>query len=422
MPLVSLPVEILQLICRFILDLSFFYNCSHQIANLAKCCRCLYTTVSPYIYSRVDIGPKATFLLIRSIFEKPSLALCIRDVTILPPRPKSGAIDLGRAYNLLRKPGVLPRALTRHLHPKDTNAIYLVMIEILLLQISRVERLSINVTAIGPDSKLFDKKRWRTGNLALPARLYLNLKDLKCFTHITCEEERDIIEQMRNLIGLCQPLRLSIDASHPLMHDSLELKLLPSLQNLDINCEGMTPWGFKKLLEACPNVRSLTYSCGKGPPEWHHMFDDAIEVRELCEILRIRQHSLLTLGIQCYYEDGAVVLHENTIPDLSQWSQLKKLELDAEALEDVDPGVELEPWTEEDVKFLHKLPSSLEVLSIFRADDRHLKELRSLARRKNNGFPNIGTLILEWWNGETEEPPADLETQLVAAGIELVIQ
>lgn len=420
MSLVLLPAEILHSICRFAVKIDLM-NGVESFAKLALCCRFLNTFVSPYLYRRLHLAPRNIFLLVRSILEKPALALAIKEVSLTRSRSGSDDIDLGKAYTMLRKPGLMPKACTRHLHPGDGPAIVVLLLEFFLLQISQVEEISINVEILARETTLFDRRRWKPGAKNFPTNPHPCLKEFTVFLHMSFSEQRDIIAQTQNLISLSMPPRLYIETPQPFYYSGYSLTL-PNVETLDIMCEGMYSWGLEDLLHSCPNVRCFQYYGGTGPGEWDDMAEDEIRLRDICDVLQSRRHVLESLELGFYHPDDAEVEHNDTIPDLRSFSRLKYLKLDAEALLDVSEGSIADAWDDElEVAFLDKFPRSLESLRIFRADERHLDELQSLARRKASDFPHMKTLTLEWWEGDTTKPLEDIDTDLAVAGIKLVL-
>lgn len=418
MSLLSLPAEILNLTFAYLPKIDFFRDGTNEFASLARSCRYLNALVTPSLYKRINTGPKAASLLVRSILEKPVLALYVKEAILMPSLAKNGEMDLGRAYTMLRKPGLLPKACTRHLHPSDGDTITLLIFEVLLLRISEIEELTINMLALSSKASLFGEKRWKAGKPSLPARLYPYLRRFDLYMSSEPPVEVDVIAQARNLITMSEPPRLYIELPHPFQFTCDDLKL-PSVQEVELFSEGMTRENLVSLLECCPNMRSFEYYGGTGPSEWHPLFEETMGAREICQVLQTHQHKLDGLKVHLFYEEDAVLGHDDTIPDLSKWTQFKELQLDAEALRNVPPDHFMAPEDEPEIKFLDKFPPSLESLRIFRADERHLKELKYLASRKAQDFPNMNILVLEWWSGESFEEIDALDITLRNCGIKL---
>lgn len=453
MSLLLMPAEILQQICRYICKTGFLVDGHKEYRSLAQSCRLLYKIALPYLYRYLHLDPCSTHLLLRSTMEKPELVLMIKDVTMAGCHRRKGRIDLGKAYTLLRKPGLLPKTCTRYLHPDDHNTISVLLVEALLLQLSSLEELSINIYSFPQNMVLFDRKRWKPGNRADLPHFLPALREFSVFGHPLSQkrmrarsderesqaegpgspedgsesedereyENRDILAQTQYLIKLSKPRELYIETDYTLKCPSFSLEL-PSLEKIDVFCEGMSEEDFEHFLRACPNVHSLAYDGGTGQPLSDDYYDELVSVQTIVTALRHRQHTLESLEIGFHYDEDGYIMRYDTIPDLREFSRLTNLKLDWNALFELPQHASFLPMEDAKIGFIDRVPRTLEKLRIFQAYEKHLDELKSLAHKDAQTLPKFKTLILEWWDGETDEPLNDLGIELSKAGIELVLE
>lgn len=443
MSLTSLPAEVLQEICRCIQRIDDGEeNGVRELKSLVRCCRYLKTFASPYLYQNIRLEPKRVYSLLRTLLGNPNLALGIKKMRLIPQLSSDrNRLDLGKAYTMLQRAD-LPKACTRYLHPDDPKNINLLLTELLLLQTSRLEHLILDLSIIDLKATLFDGKRWKQGTRFFPAQTLPNLNSLSVYFSETLRwgEKRDVIAQTQNLINFSAPSSLWVEVDEPFNYKYNQLRL-SSVEDLHITTGGMSKETFTNLLRTCPNAQFLEYRNCIGPMEVFGMQTPDIKLRDVFEILRSHRPTLQALKVSFYDDIDGDGHHENVLPDLRSFTQLRDLGVDAEALKWVrdhehpddlldlsDDWHENEPETYEENPekwcslppslFMSLLPSSLEKLRIDRADDTFYQELRSLVTRRAQ-FPKLKTVILDHFEEQIGEEFMKLQNDLMTVGIEL---
>lgn len=425
--LASLPAEILQEICLYLSQISYWGGDIIALKQLIFTCQRLYKFVLPHLYHDMTFRRYDLFLLVRTFLERPELALDVRTFSLHRSVQEA---NLGKAYTLLHRSSVVPRRCKRYLHPKDSTTINLLLIEVLLLQLKKVEDLSISADVFSGDEKLFSNRRWKQITQLLPAMKTLVIS-LHPFEPL---RRRDLLSHVQVLLSDTAPSKLLIETDCFLESPVFRLNL-PNLQTLDIMCQGMKSWELKKFLNACPNLTSFIYHGGTGFEDSNEEFDEdfddddddtfiPLDMTDILDALEPHKKSLTKLDIGHYRDDdNDIVCKPEVIPSLHEFSSLTDLSLNFDALIELD---NLDSCSLDDVAnvtFLHKFPPSLERLSIFKADDRYLEELRSITSRTSREFPKLKVLTLEWWRGKSEYVlEEELTKHLAKADIKLVIQ
>lgn len=418
MSLASLPAELLQIICRHVSEVDFFGSGVQEYRGLSLSCHTLYKIARPFLYRRLDLPPQKTFLLLRSITENPELVLGIESVTLFGCAMQDTQLDLGQAYTLLRKPGLLPESCTQYLDPNDSEAITALLIETLILQLSHVVELSISIGGFLKSLVFFDEERWKPGNRDSLSQLVPALKTLNVYARsskpkqlkvpiegdelqedrpraedgeqILQEDEQesqedewesiddesdfeenerdsqrhvDIVSQVQRLLALSTPQELYLETGFILPYRCFWLRL-PSVVKLAITCEGMHPEHFNMFLRSCPNVHSLNYYGGSGPPPTDD-FDESLNVRGIITALECRQHELESLEIAFHQEEDGYIMEYDTIPNMRHFSRLTTLQLDCDALFEVPQDTIFLPTQDAKVRFIDKFPQTLKTLRIF---------------------------------------------------------
>lgn len=240
-----MPAEILQQIFDYTAHLDIGRGATREFRSLNLSCRYLYRLVLPYLYQDLHLSRCSAFLMFRTAVEKPEIAALIKRVVIgfsQAEREFTPIID--QAYTLLRRPGLLPKVCTRHLHPNDHWTISVLIVETLLLKLCNVEELTIDMGSMEENLVLFDKKRWKPSSEAFLAQLLPSLKELSLVSSIRRREGRMYPDDERNdifralqLITLSKTPSLLIELDYPMSNPPLDQALL-SLKKLDISCEG----------------------------------------------------------------------------------------------------------------------------------------------------------------------------------------
>lgn len=474
MSLVSLPAEILQQICRYVRGMDYLFSAIEEFRSLVLSCRPLYKIALPFLYHSLDFGPPGMLLLFRSIIEKPELAAEIKNVVIHGDRSGRWELDLGEAYTLLLKSGLLLEFCVQHLHPNDRKAITALLVETFILQLSQVEDLSISVHNFPTDFVFFDEERWKPGSQDSPSQLLPALRKLSVYTHPARpkslksllegldlqkgvqisedneegfqEDEResqqdewestddesdfeehereprgrvDILSHVQRLLALSKPQELYIETDFVLPYTCFWLRL-PSVVKVSISCDSMNSEDFNLFLISCPNICSLSFYGQNGPPLTAD-FDSTINVRRIIMALEHRQHELESLEIVFHQKEEGYIMARDTIPDMRHFSRLTILELDYSALFDLPQDAIFLSVQDAKVGFIDKVPRTLKHLRIFQTYEKHMDEMKALAHRKAQDLPEFENLTLEWWCGDSEDPLDELERELSKAGIELVL-
>lgn len=477
MSLALLPVELLQQICQYVRDSDIAYHgdkrCqgTKEFRNLALSCRLLYKIALPFLYHSLNFGPQKMFFGLRSIIERPDLGPLIKNVTIHGDQTGKWELNLGKVYTLLRKPGLLPKSCTRHLHPNDREAITALLAEAFLLQLSHAERLWITSDDFPRDLVFFANKRWKpeiraslpqllpalrmlgVSTLAETHKLIQAAKELKAsretgrrlqeegqtlqdhegilqeddlesedsdsesmhsaeFDSLS-EQSLDIISQVQYLMALSKPQELFIETDLLLPY-SCSWLTLPSVATVTIRCEGMHFEDFNLFLRSCPAVRSLDFGGGIGA----HV---RLDVREVIIALQHRQHELESLAISIHLDEDDEIMDCDTIMDMRHFSRLTTLTLDGNSLFDLPQDIGILPFEDARVGFIDKIPRSLETLEIWFAYEKHLDEMKALARRKARDLPKLKNLTLDCWKGGSQDQLEELRDELSKAGIKLVL-
>lgn len=158
MSLLSLPIELLDMVCQRIYD--FQARIVHDdetkaVYSLCLTLKRLYRASKPHLYRRIHTS--RVYLLARSIANDSSLTLLTQELhLVLAPDQK---YDTGKAYTLLRSRGFVPGSCIRHLHPADQPLISLMLWEALLTKMCNVTELSSCIDEIPSHIQLFDPKR-----------------------------------------------------------------------------------------------------------------------------------------------------------------------------------------------------------------------------------------------------------------------
>lgn len=441
MSLTSLPAEILHEIGYHIPQwpkLGIWLRSDFAaVHGLLTSCSYLYNIFRPSLYRDIHTSSADLFLLARSLKEDSSLVTLVKTFSI--DRTWTCNFDAGKGYTLIKRLAVLPKSSKRHLHPADTETIKLLLLESILIILRQVKKVSINLQAINSSSQFFDSKRWR----ALPINLLPRLEELEVFVHEAPgwrPRPRDLT-QVENIL-VC-PRKLYVGFTKSFLTMAYHQLHLPRLESLDISCEALTTVEFEHLILSCPNLHSFSIYAKSEP---FHNVDDwgiplpYITLAFLVEILGAEQPHLSTLSIHLNKDEQAewFVNERDTLPDFHAFTRLRYLDIEFNYLWNLDeeaPDAENEQEEEEEaedvergqIEFLGKLPRSLEVLRIFCADDRGLKEFNAIAERKHKDFPRLKRLELEMYAEYIfgPDPPTPqlnkLTENLATAGIEVIL-
>ncbi|KAK5073311.1 hypothetical protein LTR70_010407 [Exophiala xenobiotica] len=377
MSLVSLPIELLDMICHRIYD--FQTGIVHDDETKAVYTLCLtskhlYTASKPHLYRRIHT--RRVYLLARSIANSPSLALLTKELHLmLGPDQK---YDTGKAYTLLKSRGFVPGSCTRHLHPADQPLISLMLCEALLTKMCNVSELSLCIDKIPTHIQLFDPKRWRSKKKdSLPL-----LTDLTLFQSYRCIQDPGLIRHMQYLLPLLALRKVYIEMN--CVCDVPETGLaLSTLEKLDISC-GISRADMELLVHGCHALRSFSYS---------HMAqsDPRVNMRDVLDTLQSQRNTLAHLSIHfhhddCYEED---INDEDILQQLHNYAHLEHLDVDFDSLLDLDSG-----WDNDydpdlvyrEARFVGKLPHH-----------RVIKELEEVAKCKVQDLPYLDTVTLEFF-------------------------
>lgn len=289
-----------------------------------------------------------------------------------------------------------------------------------------MEEVVIEMGSIEEDHMLFDRKRWKPNSEAFLSQLLPSLKKLSILSSARYREgrivypdhDRNVIFQARESIALSKTPNLFIEVDYFLRYTSFDQALL-SLNELEISCAGMDLKALMWFRGSCPNLRSLTYHGRSGPDESHYMAGTQIKVWDIIGQLDSYREVLESLSIDFDRRNEKEVVKVVTIADMRHFSRLTNLKVDAESLFELE-RFDTSAWDEAaEIKFIDKLPGTIENLTISRADERHLNELKHLARVKPKDFPKLNLLMLELWSGEVTRPLMYLDVDLLIVEVKL---
>lgn len=287
--------------------------------------------------------------------------------------------DLGKAYTLVKRPGLLPKACTRHLHPADEKAINICLLEALLLRLPALEDLSLLLDDTKLGTPLFDQKKWRDIE---PQKLLPRFKDFVLYNHKQDQTPNLIVEGQyvihnQKLVHIESDVILSLNGL---------VTNFPYLEELSVFCEGMLRTDMQSLVAACPGLRKFDFHGGQSGLA--SSIDDTVHVRDIIELLEPRHQALEELAIHFILTDEFLeyVRDYSRLPDIRHFKKLRMLDVDFEALLDnYDEDEEEDDIGLTMTNFSGKLPRSLEKLSIFKADSELGEGLEGLADAKSKG-------------------------------------
>lgn len=357
--------------------------------------------------------------------EDPELALLTRYLHVVRPND----YDLGKAYTLLRKPGLVPSACTRHLHPGHKDPLTILLLEVLVLKMRNVEQLSICCEGI-PDCEFFNPKKWK---IDLTDQIFPAVETFELL--LPFEDRPDIFSSLRRMFPLPALREMYIELSCELTMPGGKIDF-STLEKIEIICDGMWQDDFRALLRCCPNIRSLQYYSGRGDFVGFDEVSVPTSLKGMLQALQVHHTSISTLSVHFSHEEEDEEFLEpwQMVSDLRCFAKIKDLDLDFHCLLDLDGGFDLESekFYFNKAHFLHKLPHSVESFRIFKADGRVIEDLQKLTNLewRTQNFPRMSTIVLEDYaycealcgGEEFDQPTKELRDALENVGIQLITE